>query len=435
MSHLDWSPVGLSADPVPGDPEIVRHGGEEYLEVAEAIARAQRTLAHIDLGSFVISEAVDAVRTTASEVAENIGRAHARYESTGDALVTYATTLSTSQTEARAALRDAVDAVSVAEESRSAQRRYLRLARDTDDPQAALYYEQLADERAVEVSLAETARADARSRVEGAVTARDKAAETAIESIERTTRGDSLGDSWWDDWGKDVLAVITDVAGWVATIAGILALAVCWIPAIGQALAAILLTVAAVAALVNAIGNVVLAIDGERSWAEAGLSILGAVLSVVGLGGAARLAIRGVQAVRGTSTRVVGSPLTAREFLRLKPRDLRQWVRDLSTPVPQPHQNQLIYRLHGNGSHQFGGSWTPVNPRTLANPRQQLGLPDVNGVTHVTVIRLTDPSIVAQVRRGLPYSGKLGGAPEYVLPRGFDKLGGFDSVVTVPFVP
>lgn len=435
MSCFDWSPVGLSADPVPGEPDVVRRGGEDYLDVATAITEARQTLATIDLGTYVISEAVDAIRTTATEVSENIARAHDRYQATGEALVTYAGSLEEAQTEAREALAAAADAVGVAEEARSAQRRYVRLAYGAEDPELAQRYEQLAQEHGVEASVAESAQSTAQGRVTAAATARDTAAQVAIDAIENTTRADSLGDSWWDDWGKDVLAVITDVAGWVATIAGILALAVCWIPAIGQALAAILLTVAAVAALVNAIGNVVLAIDGERSWAEAGLSILGAVLSVVGLGGAARLAIRGVQAVRGTSTRVVGSPLTTREFLRLKPRDLRQWVRDLSTPVPQPHQNQLIYRLHGNGSHQFGGSWTPVNPRTLANPRQQLGLPDVNGVTHVTVIRLTDPSIVAQVRRGLPYSGKLGGAPEYVLPRGFDKLGGFDSVVTVPFVP
>lgn len=431
MSHLDWSPVGLSADPVPGDPEIVRHGGEEYLEVAEAIARAQRTLAHIDLGSFVISEAVDAVRTTASEVAENIGRAHARYESTGDALVTYATTLSTSQTEARAALRDAVDAVSVAEESRSAQRRYLRLARDTDDPQAALYYEQLADERAVEVSLAETARADARSRVEGAVTARDKAAETAIESIERTTRGDSLGDSWWDDWGKDVLTIVTDVAGWVATIAGVLAIAVCWIPVIGQALAGALLVVAGIAAIVNALGNITLAIDGERSWTEAGLSIVGAVLSFVGAGGVFRLAVR---AARSANTFTVGRALTTRQLLRLKPDDLRAWVRDIRTPLPQPQQGQSLYRLHG-ATGRYGGSWTPIDPRTMGNPHQRLGLPTSNTTTHLTIARLRDPSAVDLVRRGLPLDGRLGGAPEYLLRRGYDPALVLDSVTTVPWVP
>src|SRR5699024_440214 len=99
--------------------------------------------------------------------------------------------------------------------------------------------------------------------------------------------GDGLDDSWWDNWGSDLLAAITDIAGWVATIAGVLALAVSWIPVVGQVLAAGLIVVAGVAAVVNAIGNTVLAASGERSWTEAGMSILGAALSVVGLGAAA----------------------------------------------------------------------------------------------------------------------------------------------------
>ena len=49
--------------------------------------------------------------------------------------------------------------------------------------------------------------------------------------------------------------MITDVAGWVSSIAGVLALLVCWIPVIGQALAAVFLLVvgnAASAARINA---------------------------------------------------------------------------------------------------------------------------------------------------------------------------------------
>ena len=75
---LDWTAVGLATDPVPGDPDVLARGGDDYLEVAEAITDARTTLARIDLGTFVVSEAVDAIRTTAAEVAENIGRARGR---------------------------------------------------------------------------------------------------------------------------------------------------------------------------------------------------------------------------------------------------------------------------------------------------------------------------------------------------------------------
>jgi hypothetical protein len=49
--------------------------------------------------------------------------------------------------------------------------------------------------------------------------------------------------------------------------------------------------IAAVAAIVSAVANITLAATGERSWAEAGLAIAGAALSLIGLGGAAKAAM------------------------------------------------------------------------------------------------------------------------------------------------
>jgi hypothetical protein len=53
----------------------------------------------------------------------------------------------------------------------------------------------------------------------------------------------------------------------------------------------VLIVIAAVAAIVSAVANIALAATGERSWAEAGLAIAGAALSVIGLGGAAKAAM------------------------------------------------------------------------------------------------------------------------------------------------
>jgi hypothetical protein len=120
--------------------------------------------------------------------------------------------------------------------------------------------------------------------VDQAVVDRDQAAQAASDRISQITSNDGLNDSWWDNWGAKVVAWITDVAGLIASIAGILALLVCWIPVIGQALAGVLLVIAAVAAVIAALGNIALAATGERSWGEAVMSIVGAVLSCVGLG-------------------------------------------------------------------------------------------------------------------------------------------------------
>ena len=70
----------------------------------------------------------------------------------------------------------------------------------------------------------------------------------------------------------------------MSTIAGTLALLVCWIPVVGQALAAALLLVSTVSALVAAVANVILATAGEQPWTAAIVSIVGAALACVGLG-------------------------------------------------------------------------------------------------------------------------------------------------------
>jgi hypothetical protein len=65
---------------------------------------------------------------------------------------------------------------------------------------------------------------------------------------------------------------------------------VAFIPVVGTALAGVLIVIAAVAAIVSAVANITLAATGERSWAEAGLAIAGAALSLIGLGAAAKAA-------------------------------------------------------------------------------------------------------------------------------------------------
>jgi len=54
--------------------------------------------------------------------------------------------------------------------------------------------------------------ANAQGRVHDAMSARDRAAQSAIDDIHAITKYDGLKDSWWDKWGKDLLSVITDVA-------------------------------------------------------------------------------------------------------------------------------------------------------------------------------------------------------------------------------
>lgn len=432
MRPTDWSPVDFGSDPIPGDPTLVLTGGQDYLDVADAIRSAERRLRNLDIGSMVESEAVDALAKTADEVAGNISRAENRYRAAGKALVAYAPRLESAQRESYDALLSARNAQDAAAESRARGQHYLRLAEDEQDAAQAITYRELSDNYESETHGALGQRSHAISRVHDAVHARDVAAQSAIGQIQDITKSDDLNDGWWDDWGKDVLSVVTDVAGWVSAIAGVLALLVSWIPVVGQLLAAALLVIAGIAAIVNAVGNIVLASTGDRSWTEAGLSIAGAVLSCVGMGAAVKLVAKAMTLERVTMK--VGQQITVKQAMRLKPSDWSQWVKDIRTPVPQPKPGQPLWRVYGGpGARPTGGSFSPVDPASLPNPRMQLGLPNNNAMSDVVVATLDDPGAVQVVRHALPYDGNLGGAPEYRIP--WDKQpGGITVLSNTPFV-
>ena len=86
MRPGDWSAVGLSADPVPGDPMAVSRGGHDYVGVAEAISTTARRLRSLGVDG-ENAEAVFALAEPAGTVADDISRAEARYRATGEALI------------------------------------------------------------------------------------------------------------------------------------------------------------------------------------------------------------------------------------------------------------------------------------------------------------------------------------------------------------
>jgi hypothetical protein len=459
----DWSPLGLSADPVPGDAVLVLAGGNDYLEVADAIERSASRMRQLDTGGMV-SEALDSLMDKKEDTVEEISRAYDRYRATGDALVAYASALESAQRDSAAALDRARAAAADAESASSTRRYYLDLADGTQDPAERTDYEQLAARYGGDADAAAGTVAAAQADVEAAVELRDRAAEDAVSNIEDVIANDGLKDGWWDNWGSKLVAAITDIAGWVSTIAGVLALAVSWIPVVGQALAAALLVVAAVAAVINAIGNIVLASTGERSWTEAVISIAGAALSCIGLGGAARLVARTVTTrvllrEAGTNTHMINvarvaitayRPSQAVRLLWNDPLALlgsaRAWAGALragSTPVVR--EGDTLFRVYGDdaarafdGAARGGASWTTVDPRTLHNPRSIMGLPSglesgaYNEMTDLVVGRLDDVGGVAGTRHGLPLDGHPGGAPEVIAPN-WERNGAISIISDQPF--
>jgi hypothetical protein len=281
--------VGLDSDPTPGDPVLVLAGGQDYLEVAGSIDDAAGAMSRLDVAG-TVSQAVDALMETKEDTVSEIRRAHSRYQATGEALVDYARTLDRVQTETLHALERARQAKDAADSAAGSRDRYQDLADTATDAEQKREYQQQADAAGGNADDANGQAAAARSDIESAVSDRDRAANDAASRIEDITSGDDLNDSWWDDWGSKVVAAIADIADMISTIAGLLAIVVAFIPIVGTALAGVLIVVAAVAAIVSALANITLAATGERSWAEAGIAIAGAALSVIGLGGAAKAA-------------------------------------------------------------------------------------------------------------------------------------------------
>ncbi|MFE6968223.1 polymorphic toxin-type HINT domain-containing protein [Isoptericola sp. NPDC057653] len=281
--------MGLDSDPTPGDPVLVLAGGQDYLEVAGSIDDAAGAMSRLDVAG-TVSQAVDALMETKEDTVSEIRRAHSRYQATGEALVDYARTLDRVQAETLAALEKARSARDAADSAAGSRDRYQDLADQTTDVETKREYQQQADAAGGNADDANGQAAAARSDIEGSVADRDRAASDAVSRIEDITSGDDLNDSWWDDWGSKVVAAIADIADMISTIAGLLAIVVAFIPVVGTALAGVLIVVAAVAAIVSALANITLAATGERSWAEAGIAIAGAALSVIGLGGAAKAA-------------------------------------------------------------------------------------------------------------------------------------------------
>jgi hypothetical protein len=433
---FDWSPLDLGSDPIPGDPDRVSRGGQDYVDVADAIGRAVQALRSMELDGDR-SQATDELISNAGDVADDIARAEERYRETGLALLAYAPRLADAQQTSLEALSMAEAAREAAASARQSRTYYLNLAGSTENADDASdyrdrvnQYEDAADDAAASLS-------HARSKLEDAVAERDAAAEAAIDRIKDVVDGDGLNDSWWDDWGADLLAAITDIAGWVSTIAGILALCVSWIPVIGQALAGVLLIVAGVAAVINAIGNVILASTGERGWGEAIISIAGAALSVVGLGAVARSLGKVASVVRinraarlqplGPGETVTFVPL--RNANRYSVAQLRESEALWRSPVPDLTPGTPLYRLYGDGSGQIGGSFGSIRPTTLEFPHNSLGLPANNTMERMATFQIDDMGGLVNQRHALPYQGTLGGAPEYVFPRG----NGVSVVDDVPF--
>jgi hypothetical protein len=287
--------------PLAGDPLAVRRAAGRYADVAETIRTAARRLREIAEQPSDLSEAVDAITSKAREVAEQIDRARGRYAEVGRALGAYAVRLDAAQSAAHAAIRSgrlAADDVDGAAARVTAAAAALASAA----PEEVLLRTRELAEAEADVEFARRRLDAAQADMRRAADARDAAALAAVETVRDAMR-DGLDDGWWQDWGQAVLTTIAAVADVVANVCGLLALASCWVPGLGEvfALAALL------AAAVKLAADVVLATaEDDVTWGDVVWDAAGLLPGGIGKGVGA-MARTTTRAAAGTARREAGA--------------------------------------------------------------------------------------------------------------------------------
>lgn len=298
-----WFPLA-AVDPVPGDPEVVLSGGVRYREVAEQIDSAARHLRDIASASAAgdVSEAVDAVHDASKNVTAEITTAHGRYLAVGNALVAYAQELSRAQEDSLQALHAAQSAQQALDQASAQVRTSARALDDAVDEAERTVHQTRLHRARTSRDEADASLSRARGDLEEAVALRDQAARRAIDAIEASTGSDDLNDGWWDNWGSKVAHAVSSVAGMIASVAGVAALFLAWVPVLGEALAA----VAMIAGAVALVADIALLIAGEGDWKTVALGVLG--LATFGAGRVAGVALRmGSRGALGSARLAAGS--------------------------------------------------------------------------------------------------------------------------------
>ena len=101
-----------------------------------------------------------------------------------------------------------------------------------------------------------------------------------------------------------------------------------------------------------------------------------------------------------------------------------------SKPVQKKTQPNFVYvyRIWGGAAGKWGASWTPVNPMLMKNPRETLGLPNVNTGQFMTAAKAY--SLPDATRAAKALDGHAGGGPEWLFYSASTQLEEVTTVAT-----
>lgn len=268
--------------PLKGDPAHVSSYGARYQQIGDAIARSVTVLNHIAQGDAGTSKAVDALKKKAGDVAGDIDKAKARYQTTAAALIVYGPKLDQAQQDATRAIAQIAEkqqAVNTAQTTATNAQNAADTAKDADKADAKTK----AATAASNLTEANTDLATAQTAWHTAENDKNTAAQNAINAIHDVIYGShAIKDSWWDNWGSKAFGIFKAICKW----ASILSVFLSWVPILGE----VLLALTVIGSLIDVIDSFVNVFTGNGSWWGVLGSVAGLALAVVGGGMAGRLA-------------------------------------------------------------------------------------------------------------------------------------------------
>jgi hypothetical protein len=279
---VDWSPVGLAHDPIPGSAELIRHYTHGFSETAQNINIAAIKLSQV-VADASGSEFIEEIKADAETVSQRLKQAQGRYARVAQSVRTYATPLQNAQDVADAALARARKARL---EERSALSRITLYKHEMHEP--GVTPEDVARYQHLIMQLNDDIRDwrgeinAATLEIQQAIEAVRVAANTAADLIQDVVKSDDLNDTAWDDfsqWMKENDAIIDQIVLNLQIVGAVMLVILMFVPGANLLVAAILIGMAVVA-IVNALAQ---ATTGNKPWGEAILDIVLAVIPLAGL--------------------------------------------------------------------------------------------------------------------------------------------------------
>ncbi|GAA1866086.1 hypothetical protein [Myceligenerans crystallogenes] len=278
----EWPLVGHDSDPVPagseGLDEIIRH----YKKISEAMTEQAALLKKIGDGDVRLlkGKSADAMRKRSRESAGALDKAAGRYADVHAALVVYQPALLTARTDTWSGLNEAVAANRALGTAEGMPDPVNAPRPDDAEPLTEAQKKESAD-RSTAISTANGNLESAKAKVAGALEALRVAAEAAATKIRENWHVDGLHTTGWEAFKHRLNKFLKKLVEILTYIGLALAVLAILIPGLN-----VIALIGIGVAVVSVVASFILAIQGEGSW----LGVILGVLSLVGIGIAAKLA-------------------------------------------------------------------------------------------------------------------------------------------------